>query len=159
MMSHFFSAQVGAGYFPDLGAPNLNSDPAITTSVSAPRSLNIPALVNITNGVAQESYTSAGPGAGSTDIGNLVVTTESAKLYSFANTLASCVNTAGLTGTNDTTSNCAQLFAATTYHGSVPATTFQAALYMALYPFNNVSTLFGLSQPKAPVRRPLQRAE
>jgi hypothetical protein len=90
------------------------------------------------NGSATEA------GAFSVDI---TATPESAKLYSIANILATCVNSAG------GTTGCGTLFAdVTPSGGTAPTDTLQAAVYMSLNPTSanatayptNMSTLCGL---------------
>jgi streptogramin lyase len=62
----------------------------------------------------------------------------SAKIYSLANILATCVN-------SDGTSPCTSLFsAAKPPSTATPADTFQAALDIVSHPSNNVATLFNL---------------
>jgi hypothetical protein len=92
-------------------------------------------IVNITTGLA---YT-ATPATGSTGV------VPQATIHALADILQPCVNSSLPTGTN---SNCPALFSAATPPTgsgvSAPANVFQAALDIAQYPSNNVSTLFGL---------------
>lgn len=81
------------------------------------------------------------------------VTVPADKMYSLANVLASCVNSQGTTGADDTTSACGKLFTNTTPPGTgtrKPVSTLEAAVNMALYPYRNVSTLFGLQNGQPP---------
>ena len=67
-----------------------------------------------------------------------------AKLYSLANTLGACVNSAG--GTVGDGSACGQLFAsATPAGGAPPADTLTAALEIARNPARNVDAIYNLS--------------
>jgi hypothetical protein len=69
--------------------------------------------------------------------------TESAKLYTLADVLATCVN-------SDGGQACAPLFAAATVSGSVPANTLDAALNIVRNPANNVSEVFNAGAPAGP---------
>jgi len=67
-------------------------------------------------------------------------------LYSLANILASCVDSAGANSTE-----CQNLFtAATPPGGTAPTTTLQAAVDIARNPVNNVSELYALAPASAP---------
>jgi streptogramin lyase len=85
--------------------------------------INANKLVNIATGTAPGA---ALPGG---------VTTETAKLYTFANILSGCVNSDGTTA-------CNPLFAAATVGASVPSNTLDAARNVVLNPANNVGSLF-----------------
>jgi hypothetical protein len=137
-LSHFFTTDIGgvAGLSDWFGGPSTNANGVIQYA----RGLvlgdedTIPALVNNSTGTAVTSTST--------------VTTESAKLYSIANTLASCVNSSGKTGAS---APCGQLFRNTkNASGTAPTDTLQAAVQMALYPAQNVSTLYGLGTSNPP---------
>ena len=65
-----------------------------------------------------------------------------ALINTLANVLEYCVNsTGGVAG--DGTTHCGNLFSATTAGGITPTNTLQAAINMAKYPTNNVSTIYG----------------
>ena len=70
-------------------------------------------------------------------------TVETAKLYTLADILASCTN-------SDGTSTCSQIFSDVTPPGapSSPSDTFQAALFVATYPGNNVAGIFNDTPPQ-----------
>jgi hypothetical protein len=96
-------------------------------------SYTIPLLVDLPSGTVNPSTPS--------------ITIEAAKIYSIANTLSACIN-------DDSTdaSTCATLYADTTppFSGATPPSdTLQAAVQMALYPYQNVSDLYKLA-PKPP---------
>jgi hypothetical protein len=74
--------------------------------------------------------------------GNLTV--ETGKLYAFANSIASCVN-------SDGTSGCQPLFAAATpATGTAPTNTLGAALNVVRNPANHVAAVFNSSSPIPP---------
>ena len=102
----------------------------------------LPQLVNLSAGVASVTN----------KVGPTTTTYESAKLNSIANTLAACVNSAGETSATETVTACGQLFAATAPPGggARPNDTLQAAVAMALYPYQNVTTLYNLASAAAP---------
>ncbi|MFC6644169.1 hypothetical protein ACFQBQ_00890 [Granulicella cerasi] len=76
------------------------------------------------------------------------------QINTIANMLAACVNSAGLSGSGDTTSTCGVLFNnVTPYSGTLPADTAQAALDFALYPAisaTNTANLYALITATAP---------
>jgi len=96
--------------------------------------------------------------------GGTSITIDSAKIYSFANTIASCVNSADevsddtRAATPDATptpsSACQTLFAdsTVTVDGTpmVPTDTLTAAAYIAYQPFSSVTTLYQLAGSKPP---------
>jgi hypothetical protein len=88
--------------------------------------------------------------------GGTSITIEAAKIYSIANTIASCVNSADqTTPTPGPSSACETLFAdASIPNQSGPPTqstdTFIAALFMCFAPYNNVTALYNLGVPQAP---------
>ena len=136
-LSHFFTSTLGASSNDAFGGSATQAEVANAGLVLANAS-TIPTLVSLASGAASPSTST--------------VTTESAKLYTLANILAACVNSAGVSGPSDTTSDCAQLFAATTPPGatSAPTDTLQAAVQMALYPYQNVSALTSLPSAASP---------
>jgi len=72
-------------------------------------------------------------------------TAPTAEIYSIANTLAACVNSAS------PFTSCTTLFTNTTpTAGSAPTDTFGAALNIAKYPTSHVSSLYTLGVPSAP---------
>ena len=101
--------------------------------------------VGLTNAVLYTAPTLVNSATGLVNANSATTTIESDQIYSIANTLASCVNSDG-TGTA-----CATLFAGTTPpSGTAPANTLAAAVNMALYPYQNVSTLFNLASAQSP---------
>ena len=77
---------------------------------------------------------------------NGIVTAEPLKVYSLANTLAACINSAG-----PSSSSCSLLFSYTTPpNGTTPTDTLQAAVQIALYPYQNVPQLYSLAGTKPP---------
>jgi sugar lactone lactonase YvrE len=93
---------------------------------------NVKNLTDITQG------TTPGP---SQPAGSTIPT---AKLYTLANILASCVNSSGATA-------CDELFsAATPSGGTAPTNTIDAALNIARSPATKVSTLYSLAGPTPP---------
>lgn len=80
------------------------------------------------------------------------LTVESGKLYSLANALASCVNSAG-------GSSCSPLFsAATPAGGTAPTDTFTAALNIVRNPGSHVSDVFNLIGSSRPYANDLSQA-
>jgi len=136
-MSHFFTTTLGASSTNAFGgeASVGYNDGLLNANAYTARLL---APVNL--GVAATTKTA----------GSLTTTFESAKLNSIANSLAACVNSNGQTGTTDNTTACGQLFTATTVGAQRPSNTLQAAVQMALYPYQNVSTIYGLASGTPP---------
>jgi streptogramin lyase len=121
------------------------TDPADLAAFTLSNQSTIPTLVDIASGTVKPNTS--------------LITIESAKIYSIANTLAACVNDAtGTTGVASSFTTCAQLFADTptpagpppTPAVAPPADTLQAAVQMALYPYQNVSDLFKLGPKPGP---------
>jgi len=82
--------------------------------------------------------------------GGTSITIEAAKIYSYANTIASCVNSSDNTAPVGPSTACTNLFNASHGTGAMPTDTFQAALSMAYKPWNNVTELFDLGAAKPP---------
>ena len=91
--------------------------------------------------------------AGAFSTGSVTATPESTKLYTIADILASCVNSAG------GPTGCGTLFAdVTPTGGTAPTDTLQAAVYMSLNPTSNnasgspanLTALFGLASSSPP---------
>ena len=83
-----------------------------------------------------------------------------AELNTLADIIASCINSAGLTSTGDTTSSCGKLFTYTTpTGGTAPTDTIAALLNIAKYPSNNVTNLIALTTPAAPFQPTLASAK
>ncbi len=136
-LSHFFSTSLGGDPTTDLFGGPAPGNGVYNAGLALANNATIPMLVNLPNGAFNPS-TSA-------------VTLETAKLYSIANTLAACVNSTGQLSTSDTTTYCGRLFQWTTPpSGTRPADTLQAAVQMALYPYQNVTNLFNLAPPQSP---------
>lgn len=135
-LSHFFTTAMGGDYTTDLiGGPAAGSGSYNAGLVRA-NSYTIPNLVALD--------------AGSIKANTSTMTIESTKIYSLANILAACVNSSGQSSTTDTTTACGKLFSYTTVGASRPMDTFQAAVRIALYPYKNVSLLYGLISASAP---------
>ncbi len=71
-----------------------------------------------------------------------------ALIYTLANIISPCVNSAG--GTAGQMNNCGALFTDTTVGGSTPTDTIAAGLNIALYPATNVTNIFGLAATAPP---------
>ncbi|MDE1163392.1 MAG: hypothetical protein PW792_15825 [Acidobacteriaceae bacterium] len=102
------------------------------------------------NGALNSPLTVSGTGS----VGATGAVAEFWQVNTIADILAACVNSAGLAGSSDTTSNCGVLFNnVTAYGGTAPADTAQAALDFALYPAlaaTNVTNLYNIIPPTAP---------
>jgi hypothetical protein len=116
------------------GKTNIGS-PSTTQALAgmAEAFTDVNTLVNITSG------TSPGTAAPS---GSVVPT---ATIYTLANALAACVNSAG--GTAGQSNGCGNLFTAAS-SGSVPTDTITAAMNIAQHPAANVSSIYTLSTPQ-----------
>ena len=80
------------------------------------------------------------------------LTVESGKILALANSLASCVNSAGGSG-------CSALFmAATPANGTAPADTFTAALNIVKHPGNQVAAVYAAASAAGPFATPLTKA-
>jgi len=127
--------------FLDTSGQNL-SDPVTNQGglANAARTLGSKNLVDVSTGIAPASF---GPG----------VLSPRSKLYTLANILATCVNTA-----SETSSACRQLLClavpGANYSASCSATplntTLEVAVSIARNPANNVRELFGLPSPTSP---------
>lgn len=132
-LAHFFSPTLGGanGANDSFGGPSVSSGGTIQYSqgLQLGNNYTIPAIVEGPVGAPIQPY------AG--------VTLEVQKIYTIANVLAACINTVNPTRT---TSNCNKLFSYTTppSGGTAPADTLQAAVQMALYPYQNVRKLYNL---------------
>ena len=125
-LAQFFTPTLGLSSNDDFGT---NAADLVPFEVS--NGYTIPTLVDIPSGTVKPNTSS--------------VTIEAAKIYTIANILAACVNDAKDFG------HCSTLFANTTPPGGVaPTDTLQAAVQMALYPYANVATLFGLASSTPP---------
>jgi hypothetical protein len=83
--------------------------------------------------------------------GGTSITIEAAKIYSIANTIASCVNSADvITPTPGPSAACQTLFADSTYFGAPSFDTFSAATNICYAPYTNVAALYMLAGPEAP---------
>lgn len=125
-LAQFFTPTLGLSSNDDFG-----TNAADLGAFAVSNEHTIPTLVDITSGTVRPNTSS--------------ITIEAAKIYSMANILAACVNDAKDFG------RCSTLFANTTPPGGVaPTDTLQAAVQMALYPYANVATLFGLASSTPP---------
>lgn len=124
----------GNALTPVIGAPGTS----YSNNLSSPTSVQS-AVIGLTNAfttakVMADVSTGLSPNANYS-----YATPESAKINTFANILAYCVNS-----DPSSTSNCGDLLAAATPNGSPAAKdTIQAAWYMAQNPSNNYATLYG----------------
>ncbi len=130
-LSHFFTTDVSTGAG-SIGGTATAAEGNNIGMVNA-NLYTIPLLVNFISGAANTS--------------TATVTLETAKLNTIANIIAACVNTAP-----STSPNCTTLFSNTkTPAGTAPPTdTLQAAVRIALYPYQNVTNLYNLSTPASP---------
>jgi len=78
-------------------------------------------------------------------------TMESAKLYTLANVISACVNSAG-------GSSCSPLFTAATQGGVTPSNTLDAALSIVRYPAANIAAVFNAAIPASPFQPSLSAA-
>ena len=137
-MAQFFNTTLGSAQAPTIGGPSTGGS-VYTKGLVAAMNNTVPALVDISSGSVKTSSTS----------GTVTTTIESAKINAIANVLAACINTNGNTGA---TTPCGKLFTYTTPPGgtTTPSDTVQAALMMALYPYQNVSNLYNLTTATPP---------
>jgi hypothetical protein len=128
-LSHFFTTTLGGASNDDFGGPGDGAN-VYSDGISRAMFYQVRNMVNINTGGVNAPY------------GGVI---DSAKIYSIANILASCVNSKGTTSGTDVKSACGKLFKDTTPPGGVkPTDTLQAAVQMALYPAQNVNALFAL---------------
>ena len=120
---------------------------ALNIGASSTNTTGIPNAMRVAQQLV-DPRTGASPGSAPTTI-----VVESAKLYSLADVLASCVNTTGLT------SACASLFADVTPPGGVaPTDTFSAALDVVRNPAHNVAAIYTSHVTATPPYPPLAQA-
>ncbi|MFC6645930.1 hypothetical protein ACFQBQ_10135 [Granulicella cerasi] len=142
-LAPFASTALGSGATPLIGATCSGCASGVfNAGLVAAMNETIPALIYPATGQTVATHT----------VGSLTVTTEAAKINSIANTLAACVNSSGQTSTTETRTNCGKLFSYTnaTSASTRPYNTWQAALMMARYPYNNVTNLYNLATTTAP---------
>ena len=134
-LSHFFTTTLGTGSTDGFGGTSAGGGVYNTGMVMA-NTYTIPALVSIPDGTALPS--------------TAAVTREAAKLNTLANIIAACVNSAG--GTIGSNTPCGTLFQATSITGGLaaPSDTLQAAVQIALRPYQNVDTLYSLPPATSP---------
>ena len=136
-LSHFFTGTLGPTSTDAFGGAATPAE-GMNAGLVLANAATIPALVSLGTGDANQSTAR--------------VTLESAKLNTIANVLAACVNSGGATSTTETTTVCGQLFSLTTPPGAAtrPSDTLQAAVQMALYPYQNVAGLAALPPAASP---------
>lgn len=127
-LAQFFTPTLGT-----LSTDSFGTDPADITAFTNSNQYLIPTLIDVPSGLVQPNTPN--------------ITIEAAKIYSIANTLASCVNdAAGFP-------NCNTLFTDTTPPGrgqTTPTDTLQAAVQMALRPYQNIHGLYTLASKTPP---------
>ena len=145
-LSQYFTTTYGTASVDTFGSPNTTQALAGITNAFATAAT----LANSATGVANASLTTNGTG------GQLTITPEAAKLYTVADILAACVNSAG--GTSGDGTACGTLFADSGPTGVTPTDTLQAAVLLNLNPTSNnangssanIAALFGLVTANAP---------
>jgi len=137
-LGHFFTTTLGGATTTDLIGGTAAGSGTYNAGLVEANTSTIPALLDLALGTVQANTTT--------------MTIESAKIYSIANTLAACVNSTGETSTTETTTACGKLFNDTKPPaGSTrPLDTLQAAVQMALYPYQNVAALYALGSSTPP---------
>lgn len=136
-LSHFFTTSLGGAATTDLIGGTAAGSGIYNAGMVEANAYTIPTLLNVGLGIVQAN--------------TATMTIEASKIYSIANTLAACVNSAGETSTTETTTACGKLFHDTTPpSGTRPLDTLQAAVQMALYPYQNVSALYLLGGSTPP---------
>jgi hypothetical protein len=130
-LSHYFTTTLGGNIYSD----SIGSSSANASSLALSNSATIQTLVNLATGTVKANTAQT--------------TIEADKIYSVANTLAACVNSYGAGFDN---SPCDTLFSDTTPPGSTtaPTDTLQAAVQMALYPYQKATDLYKLGSPNPP---------
>jgi hypothetical protein len=98
--------------------------------------------------------TASGVSPGSVPAGSFA---PSEKINTLGNILASCVNSDGSGATGNSTL-CGQLFTDTTYTGTRPTNTLNAAINIAAYPASSPSTIFALGSSSTPFQPALASA-
>ena len=137
-LAQFMNPQLGPSASPYIGGTVAGYTGTNSAGLVAAFTNTIPALVNEASGTVQPSTSSK--------------TIESAKLYTLANVLASCVNSTGESDQNEAVTPCGILFADTnaTQANPRPYTTLQAALMIALHPYYNVTPIYNRAGTSAP---------
>jgi len=134
-LAHFYGTSSGG-----FGGPSTTAGSVITYSLGLTNAntYTVPLLISQSTGTVKTSTST------------LIL--PAAKLNSIANSLAACVNSAGETSTTETATACGQLFSYTNAPGSTtrPADTLQAAVNMALYPYQNVTPIYTLGSSSPP---------
>lgn len=155
-LGQYFTPAIGGLSSADsFGAPNTTQAQAGIANAMATASnlVNTSAGLPVTSAVLPSGCTL--PGTATSPC--VTATPESAKIYTIANILAACVNSAG--GTAGDTSACGQLFGdVVTTSGTAPTDTLQAAVYMSLNPTSNntngsttnLAALCNLQWPQSP---------
>ena len=128
-LAQFFTTTLGSASTDLIGGTAAGSG-VYSKGLTMANTYTIPTLVNL--------------GTGAVNANTSLMTIESAKIYSIANTLAACVNSSGQTSNTDVTTACGVLFHNTLPPGATtrPYDTLQAAVQMALYPYQNVANLY-----------------
>jgi hypothetical protein len=157
-LGQYFTATFGLASTDSFGAPALTNIQANTGLANAFATVN-----NLVCGVSTNPLCTGATGNAVTSAtitgtgGTITATPESAKLYTIADILAACVNSAGGSAGDGTA--CGTLFADVTPSGAtVPTDTLQAAVYMSLNPTStnantsatNLAALCGLVSGVAP---------
>ncbi|MDE1163494.1 MAG: hypothetical protein PW792_16340 [Acidobacteriaceae bacterium] len=144
VLAPYMSPTLGSSATPDIGATCSGcASGTFNKGLLSAMNETLPAVLTKSSGQAVATHTTSA---------GITVTTEAAKINSIANILAVCVNTTGQTSSTETSSGCGQLFKYTTPSDATtrPYTTLQAALMMALYPYQNVSSLYNTTPPTPP---------
>jgi hypothetical protein len=129
-----------AGFMTDLAHVSSSGTPLAQAGI-AQAFATVNNLVNIATGTTLAT-TPSGNG-----------TAPQAEINSFANILASCVNTNGASS-----APCTTLFANAQSGGTAPTETVTAALYIAQNPGANISNLFAIPLPTSPFQPSLSSA-
>ena len=135
-LSHFFTTTLGTTSTDAFGGTAAGNG-VYNAGLVIANTNTIPTIVSLASGGAITSTTS--------------ITREPRKLNTLANILAACVNSTG--GAAGDQSVCGKLFTATTppvTGATAPTDTLQAAVQIALYPYQNVATLYSLPPAASP---------
>jgi len=143
-LSHFFSTTLGGADAANdwFGGPSTTTGGTVNYSVGLQRAntYTIPIIVsNAFGGPVEDAPT---------------YTVEWRKIFTIANILANCVNSAGSPDGTETKTNCGKLFHYTQNGAATrPSDTLQAAVQMALFPTTDVANLYNLvpTTPAFPV--------